>query len=57
MLAAYPHIGRPSDDDLRPALRIFPIGEYVIIYRIHGEDVFILHIVRGSRDIQALLDH
>jgi len=57
MLAAYPHIGRPRDDDLRPALRSFPVGEYVIIYRIHGEDVFILHIVRGSRDIQALLDH
>ena len=56
MLAAYPHIGRPRDDDLRPALRSFPVGEYVIIYRIHGEDVFILHIVRGSRDIQALLD-
>ena len=55
MLAAYPHVGRLRDDDLRPGLRSFPVGEYVIIYRVQGEDVFILHIVRGSRDIQALL--
>ena len=57
MLATYPHVGRPRDDDLRPGLRSFPVGEYVIIYRIAGEDVFILHIARGSRDIQALLHY
>jgi toxin ParE1/3/4 len=55
MLAAYPHVGRLRDDDLRPGLRSFPVGEYVIIYRVQGEDVFILHIARGSRDLQALL--
>ena len=57
MLAAYPHVGRPRDDDLRSGLRSFPVGEYVIIYRIAGDDVLILHIVRGSRDILALLQH
>jgi toxin ParE1/3/4 len=55
LLAAYPHVGRLRDDDLRPGLRSVPVGEYVIIYRTQGEDVSILHIVRGSRDIQALL--
>jgi plasmid stabilization system protein ParE len=30
------------------------VGEYVIVYRIQGEDVLILRVLRGSRDIAAL---
>jgi plasmid stabilization system protein ParE len=40
---------------LRTGLRSFPVGEYLIIYRVEGEDVLILHVMRGSRNIQALL--
>jgi toxin ParE1/3/4 len=54
LLATYPHLGRRRDDDLRPGLRSFAVGEYVIIYRVEAEDVLILHVIRGSRDIQAL---
>ena len=50
-----PAIGRRRDEDLRPGLRSFPVGEYVIIYRLKGEDVLILHVLRGSRNIEALL--
>ena len=57
MLARHPHIGRRRDTDLRPGLRSFPVGQYVLIYRIEGEDVLILHVVRGSRDIKALFGH
>jgi toxin ParE1/3/4 len=55
LLARHQYIGRRRDEDLRPGLRSFAVGEYVIIYRIEAEDVLILHVVRGSRDIQALL--
>src|ERR1700674_96209 len=55
LLACHPHIGGRRDEDLRPGLRSFPVGEYVIIYRLEGEDVLILHVLRGSRDIEALL--
>ena len=55
LLACHPHIGRRRDEDLRPGLRSFPVGEYVIIYRFEREDVLILHVLRGSRDIEALL--
>jgi toxin ParE1/3/4 len=55
LLARYPHIGRHRDEDLRPGLRSFPVGEYVIIYRVEEDDVLILHVFRGSRDIEALL--
>jgi toxin ParE1/3/4 len=53
LLAAYPHMGRRRDADLRPGLRSFAVGEYVIIYRVEADDVLILHVIRGSRDIQA----
>jgi len=34
LLSSHPHVGRRRDDDLRPGLRSFPVGEYVIIYRM-----------------------
>jgi toxin ParE1/3/4 len=50
-------IGRSRDRDLRPSLRSFPVGNYVIIYRLDDEDVLILRVLRGSRNIEALFGH
>jgi plasmid stabilization system protein ParE len=36
-------------------LRSFHVGEYVIFYRIDGEAVLILRVLRGSRDVNAIL--
>jgi len=52
LLAAYPHLGR-AREDLRADLRSFPVGEYVVIYRIEVDDVVILRVLRGSRDIHG----
>jgi toxin ParE1/3/4 len=58
LLASHPNIGRARDEDLRPGLRSFPVREYVIIYRvIQDEDVLILRVLRGSRNIEALFGH
>ena len=57
LLASHPNIGRARDADLRPGLRSFSVGEYVIIYRIGGKDVLILRVVRGSRNIEALFGY
>jgi toxin ParE1/3/4 len=57
LLARFPHMGRRRDEDLRPGLRSFVVGEYVIIYRVGDEDVLILHVIRGSRDLRALFRH
>ena len=54
LVAKHPQIGRRRDHDLRPGLRSFAVGEYVIIYRIADEDAVILHVMRGSRDIAGL---
>ena len=53
--ASHPHIGRQRDADFAAGLRSFPVGEYVIIYRVEENDVLILQVFRGSRDIEALL--
>ncbi|MDR3417085.1 MAG: type II toxin-antitoxin system RelE/ParE family toxin [Nevskia sp.] len=55
LLAAYPHMGRRRDEDLAPGLRSFPVSRYSIIYCVEGEDVLILHVFPGDRDIPALL--
>jgi toxin ParE1/3/4 len=57
LLSRFPHVGRRRDEDLRPGLRSFLAGEYVIIYRVEDEDVLILHVTRASRDIEALFRH
>jgi toxin ParE1/3/4 len=54
LLASRPNIGRARDEDLRPGLRSFPVGEYVIIYRIQDDDVLILRVLRGGRNMEAL---
>lgn len=55
LLSRHPRLGRRRDEELRPGLRSFPVGEYVILYRIEAEDVLILHVIRGSRNIEGLL--
>ena len=52
LLSSHAWLGRRRDD-LRLGLRLFPVGEYVIFYRIDGADVLIQRVVRGARDITA----
>jgi toxin ParE1/3/4 len=53
-LANHPYIGRQRDHDLRPGVRTFPASDYIIAYRVDGDDVLILRVLRGSRDIEGL---
>jgi len=54
LLGDYPHAGRQREN-LRPGLRVFPAGRYLVLYRVEGHDVLIQRVVRGSRDLDALL--
>jgi tagatose 1,6-diphosphate aldolase len=40
---------RKRDLDLRPGLRSFPVGEYVIFYRIDEYNVLILRVIHGPQ--------
>ncbi len=55
LLACNPHLGRRRDADLRPGLRSFPLGTMSSFIRIEHEDVLILRVIRGSRNLEALL--
>ena len=55
LLSNHPYVGRPRRD-LRPDLRSFPVGQYVIFYRIEDSDVLTLHVVHRHRDIETVLE-
>jgi toxin ParE1/3/4 len=55
MLSKRPQLGRRRDHDLRPGLRSLSVGAYVVIHRIEGPDVLILHVLHGRRDLETLL--
>jgi toxin ParE1/3/4 len=56
LLSVHPYLGRPRDKDLRPGLRSFPVGSYLVIYKVKGEDVLILHVAHGRRDLESLFE-
>ena len=55
LLSRNPYLGRRRDEELRPGLRSLPVRDYIVLYRIEDRDVLILRVLRGSRDIKALL--
>jgi toxin ParE1/3/4 len=52
LLSQYPRMGR-TRDDLRPGLRSFAVGQYVIVYAVEDEDVEILQVFHGRQDIEG----
>jgi plasmid stabilization system protein ParE len=47
-------MGRSRNDDFGVSSRTFTVGDYVIVYIVDGEDVFILRVAHGRRDMAAL---
>ena len=54
LLASFPYAGRARDEDFGAEFRSFAVGEYVIVYCIEGEDVLILRVVHGKRQLEGL---
>ncbi len=55
-LSKHPQLGRRRDD-LRSGLRSVTVGSYIVIYRVEGSNVRILHVVHGRRDIKSVIRH
>jgi toxin ParE1/3/4 len=53
-LASFPYVGRARDEDFGAGSRSASVGEYVIVYCVDGQDVLILRVVHGKRDLEAL---
>ncbi|MGO9256718.1 MAG: type II toxin-antitoxin system RelE/ParE family toxin [Bryobacteraceae bacterium] len=51
LLGGTPYAGRQRDE-IRPGYRSFPVGEYLIFYRVVVPDVSIMHVVHGRMDLR-----
>jgi toxin ParE1/3/4 len=56
MLGDNPYAGRRRDE-LRLGYRSFPVGEYLILYRVAKPGVTILHVEHGRRDLVSPFAH
>jgi toxin ParE1/3/4 len=54
LIATFPHMGRRRDADFGFGLRSYTTGEFVIVYATEAEEVSILRVVHGRRDLQSL---
>jgi toxin ParE1/3/4 len=51
LLAHHPYMGRVRDEEFGIGTRSFPVNDYVIVYRVREENVLILRVVHGHRDL------
>jgi toxin ParE1/3/4 len=54
-LGQFPEIGQ-ARPDLALDLRHWPVGSYLILYRVDPEAVLIVRVIHGARDLPAVLD-
>lgn len=52
-LLTTPAMGRRRDE-LVPGLRSFPVGNYVIFYRVAKRGIEVARVLHGARDIPSL---
>jgi len=53
LLADNPRLGR-TRDELRPGLRSFSVGRFLILYRVLDDGIQVVRVVHGARNIGAL---
>ena len=56
VLASFPYLGRSREDDFGPGYRSLAAGEFVMVYCIENQDVLILRVVYGRRDLERLFN-
>ncbi|ACK67572.1 plasmid stabilization system [Rippkaea orientalis PCC 8801] len=52
-LVNFPNMGR-SYDDIFPNLRGLPLDNYIIFYQVIKQDIEIVRVVSGYRDVKSL---
>jgi toxin ParE1/3/4 len=50
LLAQHPFLGR-SRSELGEALRSFPVGNYLVFYTAASDDIYVVRVVYGGRDL------
>jgi toxin ParE1/3/4 len=49
-LARFPGMG-PARDEIKPGLRSYPVGSYLLLYRIVPGGIEVVRVFHGMRDI------
>lgn len=52
-LAQFPEMGKRWNE-INPPLRSFPLGQYLIFYRLTEQGVEVVRVLSGYRDIEAI---
>jgi len=50
LLAQHPFLGR-SRSELGEGLRSFPVGNYLVFYTAASDDIYVVRVVYGGRDL------
>ncbi len=53
LLGTFPMLGRPRND-LRMGMRSFPVGNYLIFYKLGKEGITVVRVLSGYRDLDTL---
>jgi toxin ParE1/3/4 len=53
LLANHPQLG-PARPDIAEECRYFPVGNYLILYRILPDGIEVVRVVQGSRRLENL---
>jgi plasmid stabilization system protein ParE len=56
LLAKRPELGHVREDLLESAIRFWPVGAYLILYRAAETPIEILAVVHGARDVPAIVN-
>jgi toxin ParE1/3/4 len=51
-----PGIGTARDDDIAPGIRSFPVGNYLILYRMIEGGIEVIRIWHGARGLGGAID-
>lgn len=54
-LARQPGLGRHREE-LAPAIQSFPVGRYIIFYRVVTSAIEIVRVLHGARDIENIFE-
>jgi toxin ParE1/3/4 len=52
----FPHAA-PARDQLAPGLRVTFHGAYAIYYQARPDEIVIIRVLRGARDVTAIAEH
>ncbi|PSN16752.1 type II toxin-antitoxin system RelE/ParE family toxin [filamentous cyanobacterium CCT1] len=54
-LLQFPNMGK-SYENVRPSLRGLPLMDFIILYKLVGEDVVIVRVLSGYRNLEAIFE-